>query len=51
MFDYQRSKHPHFETDCRAFAQAHNRAEVANAVGMHPWWQRLLKVIGGRYGR
>lgn len=36
MFDYQRSKHPHFETACRAFAQTHNLSEVAAAVGMRP---------------
>ncbi|EKZ5283052.1 phage regulatory CII family protein [Klebsiella aerogenes] len=36
MFDYQTSKHAHFDAACRAFALAHNLEEVAAAVGMRP---------------
>lgn len=36
MFDYQTSKHAHFDAACRAFALAHNLADVAAAVGMRP---------------
>lgn len=34
MFDYETSKHSHFDAACRAFALAHNLEEVATAVGM-----------------
>lgn len=34
MFDYQTSKHPHFDNACRTFATAHNLEDVAAAVGM-----------------
>lgn len=34
MFDYQTSKQPHFDTACRAFAQSHNLAELADCAGM-----------------
>lgn len=33
MFDYQTSKHAHFDAACRAFALAHNLEDVAAAVG------------------
>lgn len=36
MFDYQTSKHPHFDDACRTFAHEHNLEEVADAVGMRP---------------
>lgn len=36
MFDYQTSKHAHFDAACRAFAQSHNLEDVAAAVGMRP---------------
>lgn len=36
MFDYQASKHAHFDAACRAFALAHNLEDVAAAVGMRP---------------
>lgn len=36
MFDYQTSKHAHFDAACRAFAQAHNLEDVAAAVGIRP---------------
>ena len=36
MFDYETSKHDHFDCACRAFALAHNLEEVAAAVGMRP---------------
>lgn len=36
MFDYQASKHGHFEAACRAFALTHNLEDVAAAVGMRP---------------
>lgn len=36
MFDYQTSKHAHFDAACRAFAKAHNLEDVAAAVGMRP---------------
>ncbi len=29
MFDYQTSKHAHFDAACRAFALAHNLEDVA----------------------
>ena len=34
MFDYQTSKHAHFDAACRAFAIEHNLEDVAAAVGM-----------------
>ncbi|WP_333891722.1 phage regulatory CII family protein [Atlantibacter subterraneus] len=34
MFDYQTSKHPHFDNACRTFAATHNLEDVAAAVGM-----------------
>lgn len=36
MFDYQTSKHAHFDAACRAFALSHNLEDVAAAVGMRP---------------
>ena len=36
MFDYQTSKHPHFDNACRIFAIEHNLEDVAGAVGMRP---------------
>lgn len=36
MFDYQTSKHAHFDAACRAFAVEHNLEDVAAAVGMRP---------------
>lgn len=36
MFDYQTSKHAHFDAACRAFALAHNLEDVAAAVGIRP---------------
>ncbi|TNH44417.1 phage regulatory CII family protein [Photorhabdus luminescens] len=38
MFDYQVSKHTHFDHACRAFANAHrgNLAQIAEAIGMNP---------------
>lgn len=36
MFDYQTSKHPHFDNACRTFALEHNLEAVADAVGMRP---------------
>lgn len=34
MFDFQVSKHPHFDEACRAFALRHNLAQLAVKVGM-----------------
>ncbi|MGY0155892.1 phage regulatory CII family protein [Edwardsiella tarda] len=34
MFDYQTSKHAHFDAACRAFTRVHNVEEVAAAIGM-----------------
>lgn len=34
MFDYQTSKHAHFDAACRAFSLAHNLEDVADAIGM-----------------
>ncbi|ELY2741643.1 phage regulatory CII family protein [Cronobacter turicensis] len=36
MFDYQTSKHAHFDAACRAFALSHNLEDVAAAIGMRP---------------
>lgn len=36
MFDYQTSKHAHFDAACRAFALTNNLEDVANAAGMRP---------------
>lgn len=36
MFDYQTSKHAHFDAACRAFALANNLEDVAKAAGMRP---------------
>ncbi|EED1395878.1 TPA: hypothetical protein JS220_001090 [Escherichia coli] len=40
MFDYQVSKHPHFDEACRAFALRHNRCRSAEgkraAAGQAP---------------
>ncbi|WP_317474517.1 phage regulatory CII family protein, partial [Cronobacter sakazakii] len=36
MFDYQTSKHAHFDAACRVFALSHNLEDVAAAVGMRP---------------
>lgn len=35
MFDYQVSKHPHFEEACRAFALKHNMVKLAELAGMN----------------
>lgn len=36
MFDYQTSKHAHFDAACRAFALSHNLEDVAAAIDMRP---------------
>jgi hypothetical protein len=36
MFDYQTSKHSHFDAACRAFAQANNLEAVALALAIRP---------------
>ena len=36
MFDYQTSKHAHFDAACRAFALEHNLEDVAATAGMRP---------------
>ena len=36
MFEYQTSKHAHFDAACRAFALAHNLEGVAAAIGLRP---------------
>lgn len=35
MFDYQVSKHPHFDEACRAFALRHNLVRLAERAGMN----------------
>nr|WP_256127201.1 phage regulatory CII family protein [Escherichia coli] len=35
MFDYQVSKHPHFDEACRAFALRHNMVQLAERAGMN----------------
>lgn len=35
MFDFQISKHPHYEEACRVFAQRHNMAKLAERAGMN----------------
>lgn len=35
MFDFQVSKHPHYDEACRAFAQRHNMAKLSERVGMN----------------
>lgn len=35
MFDYRVSKHPHYDEACRAFAQRHNMAKLAERAGMN----------------
>lgn len=35
MFDYQASKHPHFDEACRTFALRHNMAKLAERAGMN----------------
>lgn len=35
MFDFQVSKHPHYDEACRAFAQRHNMAKLAERAGMN----------------
>ena len=35
MFDYQVSKHPHYDEACRAFAKKHNMAKLAESMGMN----------------
>jgi len=35
MFDFQVSKHPHFDSACREFALRHNLKDVAVAAGMN----------------
>ncbi|HCB1765265.1 MULTISPECIES: phage regulatory CII family protein [Enterobacteriaceae] len=34
MFDFQVSKHPHFDEACRTFAQRHNIAQLAERAGI-----------------
>ncbi|GEM_PF-3138795 len=36
MFNYEISKHAHFNAACRAFALVHNLEDAAIAVGMRP---------------
>lgn len=33
MFDFQVSKHPHYDEACRAFAQASQHGEAGRACG------------------
>ncbi|MGF6424073.1 hypothetical protein ABIE11_003602 [Lelliottia sp. 489] len=35
MFDFQVSKHPHYDEACRAFAQRHNMAKLSERAGMN----------------
>ncbi|MBS1206471.1 MAG: hypothetical protein H6R25_3370 [Proteobacteria bacterium] len=35
MFDFKVSKHPHYDEACRAFAQRHNMAKLAERAGMN----------------
>ncbi|MFP9431782.1 phage regulatory CII family protein [Enterobacter sp. LM3] len=35
MFDFQVSKHPHFDEACRAFALRHNMAKLSECAGMN----------------
>jgi len=35
MFDYQVSKHPHYDEACRAFAKKHNMAKLTESMGMN----------------
>lgn len=35
MFDFQISKHPHYDEACRAFAQRHNMAKLAERARMN----------------
>lgn len=35
MFDFQISKHHHYDEACRAFAQRHNMAKLAERAGMN----------------
>lgn len=35
MFDYQVSKHPHFDEACRVFALRHNLVQLAERAGMN----------------
>ena len=35
MFDFQISKHPHYDDACRAFAQRHNMTKLAERAGMN----------------
>ena len=35
MFDFQVSKHPHYDDACRAFAKRHNMAKLAERAGMN----------------
>ncbi|ELT9803898.1 phage regulatory CII family protein [Escherichia coli] len=35
MFDFQVSKHPHYDEACRTFAQRHNMAKLAERAGMN----------------
>lgn len=35
MFDFQVSKHPHYDEACRAFAQRYNMAKLAERAGMN----------------
>lgn len=35
MFDFQVSKHPHYDVACRAFAKRHNMAKLAERTGMN----------------
>lgn len=34
MFDFQVSKHPHYDEACRAFAQRHNMVKLAERAGI-----------------
>jgi hypothetical protein len=35
MFDFQVSKHPHYDEACRAFAQRYNMVKLSERVGMN----------------
>lgn len=49
MFDYQTSKHAHFDAACRAFAIEHNLEDVAAAVGIQ-WSATATSVVASPDG-
>ncbi|MVZ11278.1 hypothetical protein GP913_30355, partial [Enterobacteriaceae bacterium 8376wG6] len=36
MFDYEVSKHPHFDMTCRQFSVRHNLFTLGDSIGMRP---------------